>query len=265
MTSSPSPDLTVAGLDHVVIIVDDLDRAASDWAALGFTLSPRGEHSAHIGTRNHTLMLGPDYLELLAVAQPTEANAPSRAFLAQHGEGLERLAMRTLDAAADVTALRAAGLAARGPVDFSRPVTRADGSRTEASFSVFHWPDDIRIGALRLFACQHHTPAAVWLPELQQHRNGARRILRIEQIVADPKHGAETLGHLLGRPPQALAGGAARGWRIATGPGRADIDFLEADGQPPATRLVLAVDADAESRPGSRQVNGLTVVFEVEA
>ena len=29
---------TLAGLDHVVIAVTDLDRAASEWAALGFTL-----------------------------------------------------------------------------------------------------------------------------------------------------------------------------------------------------------------------------------
>ena len=53
------------GLDHAVLRVDDLDRAAADFARMGFTLAPRGRHS--LGTENHCLMFGFDYLELLWV------------------------------------------------------------------------------------------------------------------------------------------------------------------------------------------------------
>ncbi len=256
--------LKLAGLDHVVIAVTDLDRAAADWAALGFTLSPRGVHSAHMGTVNHTVMLGRDYLELLGVAQATDGNRSTRAFLERRGEGIERLAMRSLDAVRDAASLRQRGLAAVGPVEFSRPVSRADGSTTEAAFSVYYWPDDARVAEMRLFACQHHTPDAVWLPELQGHANGATRILRIEQYVTDPAADARMLGALVGIAPRPLAATASTpaGWRIATAPGHADIDFLAAGNHAVRVRLVIASDSAAAIAREPCNANGITLVFE---
>ena len=58
---------SIAGIDHAVIAVKDLDAAAQNWKQLGFTISPRGTHSAHMGTGNYTIMLGEDYMELLGV------------------------------------------------------------------------------------------------------------------------------------------------------------------------------------------------------
>ena len=72
---------SIAGIDHAVVVVKDLDAAAANWKRLGFTISPRGTHSAHMGTGNYTIMLGEDYIELLGVLDATEHNAPSRAFL----------------------------------------------------------------------------------------------------------------------------------------------------------------------------------------
>ena len=57
----------IIGVDHAVVVVGDLDGAAQNWKRLGFTLSPRGTHSAQMGTGNYTIMLGEDYLELLGV------------------------------------------------------------------------------------------------------------------------------------------------------------------------------------------------------
>src|SRR5215470_4326541 len=65
----------VIGVDHAVVMVRDLDKAAQGWRSLGFTVSPRGTHSAHMGTGNYTIMLDPDYIELLGVLSPTEHNA----------------------------------------------------------------------------------------------------------------------------------------------------------------------------------------------
>jgi catechol 2,3-dioxygenase-like lactoylglutathione lyase family enzyme len=112
----------VIGLDHVVVVAHDLDAAAAGWRDLGFTVSPRGTHSAHMGTGNYTIMLGDDYLELLGVLTDTPHNAPTRAYLAQR-EGIERAAFTARDAAAGVAELQARGIAATGPVDFGRPVT----------------------------------------------------------------------------------------------------------------------------------------------
>ena len=80
----------LAGLDHVVILVRQLDKAAESWSRLGFTVSPRGTHSGHLGSANHTIMLGPDYIELLGILTETPHNAPSRAFLERRGEAMER-------------------------------------------------------------------------------------------------------------------------------------------------------------------------------
>ncbi len=74
--------------------------AAENWKRLGFTVSPRGTHSAKMGSGNYTIMLDPDYIELLGVLAETEHNAPARAFLARRGEGIERIAFTAVDAAA---------------------------------------------------------------------------------------------------------------------------------------------------------------------
>ncbi|MFL5215549.1 MAG: VOC family protein, partial [Microvirga sp.] len=88
----------IVGLDHIVVLVRDLDGAAETWRRLGFTLAPRGTHSAHMGTGNYTIMLGADYIELIGVLTETAHNAPSRALLARRGEGIERAALTTTDA-----------------------------------------------------------------------------------------------------------------------------------------------------------------------
>ncbi len=148
---------TVVGLDHLVVAVRDLDAAAEAWRALGFTLSPRGLHSTHVGSANHTMMFGEDYLELLAVLVPQPHNEALRDFLARR-EGLERAAFTTTDAAAGADALRARGIDSVGPLHFGRPVPMPDGGSMEARFSVFRFPAALYPAGLGIFACQHHTP-----------------------------------------------------------------------------------------------------------
>jgi catechol 2,3-dioxygenase-like lactoylglutathione lyase family enzyme len=212
----------VIGLDHVVVAVRDLDAAAQTWRTLGFTLSPRGTHSAHMGTGNYTLMLGDDYLELLGILADTPRNEPTRQFLA-HREGIERAAFTARDAAAGVAELRAKGIAATDPVDFERPVTLPDGTLSRAAFTTFNWPVTERPGGVRLFACQHHTRPSVWIPELQRHANGALAIARIEMLAEDPPADAQHLARLIDRPPQSDPDGA---WRIPSGSTRADFVCL---------------------------------------
>src|SRR5258706_5201609 len=77
-------------------MVKDLDQAAANYKRLGFTVSPRGTHSAHMGSGNYTIMFDPDYMELLGVLTPTEHNAPARAYLDTRGEGIERVAFTAL-------------------------------------------------------------------------------------------------------------------------------------------------------------------------
>lgn len=213
----------ILGLDHVVVTVRDLDAGAESWRRLGFTVSPRGTHSPILGTGNYTIMFGEDYLELLGILTETEQNAPTRNFLKER-EGIERTAFTTDDAAAGAAELVSQGLVPLGPVHFGRPVTLPGGGTGEAKFNVFRWPLDQNPGGMRIFACQHLTRDTVWIPELQRHANGAKRIVRVEVLTADPKAAADHLSRLIDEP--ARADGAA--WIVPTGGARADILFYDA-------------------------------------
>jgi hypothetical protein len=215
---------SIIGLDHVVVMTRDLGEGARRWQSLGFTVSPRGLHTKEMGTANHTIMLGHDYLELIGVVAETERNAPGRAFLAQRGEGIERAAFTGTDADDGVAELKARGFAALGPYDFGRPVDLPDGRKVEARFRTFVWPIEERPGGLRVFACQHLTRENVWIPELTRHANTATRIDRVEMLTPDPAAAAAHMGRLIDRVPQPLADGALR---VETGSGRGDFVFLD--------------------------------------
>lgn len=171
---------SVSGIDHVVILVRDLDRARERFARLGFTVSPMGRHSEHMGTANHTIMLREDYFELLGVLRPTEANARWRAVLARR-EGLEAVAFRTASADRTAAELAALGFGTVAPLHFSRPV---EGGR-EAAFNVTRFPPEAT-PQLSAFACEHLTPESVWLPGSTEHANGAVALASVTVVTADP-------------------------------------------------------------------------------
>jgi hypothetical protein len=216
----------IIGVDHAVVVVNDLDGAAQNWKRLGFTVSPRGTHSAKMGTGNYTIMLGEDYLELLGVLDATEHNAPTRAFLARTGGGIERVAFTTSDAAKGAEEIRARGYPPIGPTDFERPVTLPDGRQSAAKFATFQWPIDQAPGGVRLFACQHKTRDTVWIPELRQHANMAKRIERILIVSPEPKADAGHLATMIDIPARGERDGT---WLVPSGPGRADFVFLARD------------------------------------
>jgi Glyoxalase-like domain len=215
---------SIIGLDHVVVLTRDLADGARRWQSLGFTVAPRGMHSASMGTANHTIMLGPDYLELVGVVAETERNLPSREFLARRGEGIERAAFTGTDADDGVAELKARGFDALGPWDFGRPVDLPDGRTVEAKFRTFLWPVHERPGGLRVFACQHLTRDYVWVPELTRHANTATRIDRIEMLSPDPAAAAAHMSRLIDRPVENEADG---GLRVETGAGRGAFVFLD--------------------------------------
>jgi catechol 2,3-dioxygenase-like lactoylglutathione lyase family enzyme len=216
----------IVGVDHAVIMVRDLDRAAANWQRLGFTLSPRGTHSAKMGSGNYTIMLDPDYIELLGVLAETEHNAPARAFLAKHGEGIERIAFTAVDSAAGADVLRARGYAALGPTDFERPVTMPDGSLSAAKFRIFQWPLEEAPAGVRIFACQHKTREAVWIPQLMKHANGAQRLRQVLVVSPEPAQDAAHLSRLIDQGVRVQPDG---GVAVPSGSDRADFIFITRD------------------------------------
>jgi catechol 2,3-dioxygenase-like lactoylglutathione lyase family enzyme len=243
----------VLGADHVVIAVRDLDASAAQWRRMGFTLSHRGTHSRLMGTANYTIMFGEDYLELLGVLAATDQNKPTQQFL-QDREGIERMAFTTDDAAAGAAELRSQGLAPLGPVHFSRPVDLPGGEKSEAKFNVFRWPLNENPGGMRIFACQHLTRSAVWVPGLQNHANGASCIRRIEILSTTPKTAAEHLGRLIDEPVTPSGGS----WRVPSGRGRANVLFF--DQAAFAHRYPQAVRLDAAREGAVAIVIGITAL-----
>jgi len=213
----------VVGIDHAVVVVRDLDKAAENWKRLGFTLSPRGTHSAKMGSGNYTMMFDPDYMELLGVLVETEHNAPTRAFLAQRGEGIERVAFTAVDSAAGADEIRARGYEPLGPTDFARPVTMPDGSLSAAKFRVFQWPIAEAPGGLRIFACQHKTRDSVWIPQLMKHANGAKRLRQALVVSPEPAKDAAHLARMIDREVKTEPDGAVA---LPSGSDRADFVFL---------------------------------------
>lgn len=216
----------VIGIDHAVVVVKELDAAAETWKRLGFTLSPRGTHSAKMGSGNYTIMLDPDYIELLGVLAETDHNAPTRAFLARRGEGIERIAFTAIDSAAGAEEIRARGFEPIGPTDFERPVQMPDGSLSAAQFRVFQWPVAEAPGGLRIFACQHKTRETVWIPELMRHANGAKRLKQVLIVTPEPAQDAAHLTRLIDREARREPDGAVI---VTSGGDRADFVFLTTD------------------------------------
>ena len=216
----------IVGVDHAVVVVKELDRAAETWKRLGFVVSPRGTHSAKMGSGNYTIMLGSDYIELLGVLAETEHNAPTRAFLARRGDGIERVAFTAVDSAAGAAEIRARGYAALGPTDFERPVTLPDGTQSAAKFSTFQWPIEEAPAGLRIFACQHKTRETVWIPELQRHANAAKALRCVLVVSPEPASDAAHLARMIDREAAATSDGASV---VPSGLDRADFVFLTKD------------------------------------
>src|SRR5205814_6222150 len=109
----------IAGIDHVIIGVRDLERARMGWTRLGFTLTPRGRHLGQ-GTANYCVMFARNYLELLGFVARDDFAHRLEAFLARR-EG----AMSVAFAPAGSSVNSAAAVARLGlPTSESRALSR---------------------------------------------------------------------------------------------------------------------------------------------
>ena len=212
----------VKGIDHSFLLTDDLDGAAEQWRRLGFTLSPRGTHSAEKGTANYTIIFQNDYFELLGVVTPAPGNQHQRDTLAQDGPGLRAIANRIDDAHAARAALAELGIQT-GPVgEFSRPLPLPDGSTGTAAFATTPFaPDEAPRGYI--FMCQHKTRDMVWRPELQTHANTAQALAGIAAVTDAPEAEALAFARLY---EQGAVRSIRGGFMVTTGPDSAPILFF---------------------------------------
>src|SRR5499427_7228146 len=90
----------IAGIDHVIIGVRDLERARMGWGRLGFRLSPRGRHIGQ-GTANYCIMFPSDYVELLGIVDAQDFVQRLDVFLARR-EGVMATAFAPSDSPEEV-------------------------------------------------------------------------------------------------------------------------------------------------------------------
>ncbi len=185
------------GLDHLVVAVRDLDTARDAYERLGFTVTPRGHHTA-LKSANHTVMFRDDtYVELLGIEEKRPANAHYAAFLLKR-EGIAAVALKTADARAARAPLAAAGFPTEESVDFGRPVDLPGGAR-DATFTITQIDPAATPGG-RVFLCQHHTPEVVWRPDSLDHANGATGLAGLVIAADDPDAVAGAYARLFGTP-----------------------------------------------------------------
>lgn len=174
-------DRPIAGLDHALIGVADLEHARESFARLGFIVSPRGRHVGW-GTGNYTIMFEQDYVELIGVIDPSQYIHGLDTFL-ETGEGLLNVALATDDAEAAYRWLQAEGVDAPPPENLQR-ILETDGDDETLQFRNLHLPGDVTPG-LTTFACEHLTPEKVRRPSWLSHPNGARGITEVTIVMED--------------------------------------------------------------------------------
>jgi catechol 2,3-dioxygenase-like lactoylglutathione lyase family enzyme len=182
-------------LDHLVILVRDLDRAVRDYERLGFRVTLGGEHAD--GLTHNALIPFRDgsYLELVAFVDsedPRDNVWGWRAFLPSGG-GLIDYCAASNDLGAEIRRLEERGLSLEGPVDGGRRLP--DG--TEIRWRIACIRQD---GRLLPFLIEDLTPRSLRVPggPAAEHANGATGISRLELATDAVEAAARDLAALIG-------------------------------------------------------------------
>ena len=195
-------------IDHVMICVPDLPRGLGDYRKLGFNIYPGGVHTGK-GTHNAIAFNDYDYVELLAIRDPSEYQASVRKggdwtatlteFIAAGG-GIRYVIIESDDLGADVDAMRTRG------VDVGDPV---DGGRRTPGGQELRWKTAV-LGAgnpLPLVFIQQLTPLEErrrQVPIAGNHPNGVYKLERAYIVTPDAAAAAATYAKVLGIPQPEL-------------------------------------------------------------
>jgi len=170
----------IAGIDHVIIGVRDLETARSNWSRLGFTLSPRGRHIDQ-PTGNYCIMFPTDYIELLGIVDADGSSHRLDNFLSRR-EGLMGAALAPVGSAEEARAvLVERGLHPSMPRALERRIELPEGTAL-LRFSLVSLSAEETPG-LDSFLCAHLTPELMRRDEWLDHPNGATGIEGVHILV----------------------------------------------------------------------------------
>ena len=188
-------DNVIAGIDHVIVGVRDLEQARLAWSRLGFTLSPRGRHIGQ-GTANYCIMFPSDYVELLGIVDENDFVQRLDAFLLRR-EGLMAAAFAPAASLEEVhQALMQRQLHPSEPRPLARRLELPEGT-VEPRFSLISLPAEETPG-LDSFICAHLTPELMRRPEWLHHPNGALGLKGVSVLVENTAALLEPYDRLFG-------------------------------------------------------------------
>jgi len=165
------------GIDHLVVVVPDLDAAVKTYRDLGFTVVAGGRHTG-VGTGNALIAFRDgSYLELLGFYEPRPDHRWWEPL--QRGGGLVDFCLRTDDLAGDAAALRRAGVAMSELQGRTR--RRPDGFEVRWVFAVAGGGHR----GVAPFLIADETPREERVPRERAHANGVTGIGRVTVAVAD--------------------------------------------------------------------------------
>jgi hypothetical protein len=192
-------------LDHLVILVSDLDQAAQDYEGLGFAVTPGGTHADGL-TRNALVPFRDGtYLELVSFLDPEDPRDNVwgwRPFAASGG--LIDFCASSEDLKRTSRNLRDAGLTVDGPDEGGR--TLPDGREIQWLTSRVR-----QSGRVLPFLIQDLTDRGQRVPSggASEHPNGTTGIARLEVAAPDVRSAASSY--------TALTGTRVRGSTVALG------------------------------------------------
>lgn len=186
---------TGRAIDHIGIATHDLDALATNYQALGFTLTPRAYHQDHMGTSNRLVQFkGRNFIELLTVDRPETMlpHAPgfmgfgqfNHDFLAKR-EGLSLVVFQTQDTAADLARWKANGLDVYDQFNFERYATLPDGSQVTVRFEL-GFVTSPALPDVMFYVCHNKAEEHFWKPQYQTHANGAEELTGVSLYSDTP-------------------------------------------------------------------------------
>ena len=186
-----------ARLDHLVILVADLEEAVRDYGRLGFRVTPGGEHADGL-TRNALVPFRDGtYLELVAFIDPGDDRDNVwgwRGFLPR--EGLVDYCAASDGLRDDLRRLRGIGLEVEDP---------GEGGRRLPDGREIRWRSAsiAQEGRVLPFLIEDVTPRRMRVPggPAADHPNGATGVARLEVSAVDPARARRDLAALAGTPP----------------------------------------------------------------
>ncbi len=254
-------------IDHIVVVVHQLDRAAQCAARAGFTVVPGG---AHAGGETHNALIAfqdGTYVELLAFR--TANPEPEHYFSERHrlGSGLAEFSLLTDDIDHEVSAMASRGVTYPTPTHLGR--AKPDGTRVEWRMSL---PAGIHPGKGLPFLMEDTSDRVLLVPSGRaetSHANGAVGVAGVSVVVPDLEVATPEYRAILGTAPDrstvvGLAGkgivrldlpGESGQWiaLIQAMPGSAPAAYLRHFGVGPYA-VNLRRELDADIHPGDGQL-----------